>query len=258
MIDYDLQQDIHIAQVYENFINCLKGNARDTWIVIFRENKDQKTFVTWKKHLKQFIKATLPKEPARKQIKYLKNTSKPRKLNVRKWIRRIKIIYSSLPMMGGEKLKEEELMKEVIVNAWMKPFQLSGAHQCDNVKKVLSTLETLENDEQTYSHKHCQKNKNKASTNTNEKNKRKNMCRHHCHPNTKHKWKNCIYNPKSKNYCGHKGKDDKKQQEENHQTSHKQSTTRSSKNKYQSHRDLSSLSENSDTNSNMSYKRAIT
>ena len=95
MIDYDLQQDIHIAQVYENFINCWKGNARDTWITILRENLDQKTFVIWKKHLKQqFIEETIPEEPARKHIKYLKNTSKPRKLNVRKWIRRIKNINS--------------------------------------------------------------------------------------------------------------------------------------------------------------------
>ena len=44
MIDYDLQQDIHIAQVYESFIGCLKGNARDTWIAILKENPGQKTY----------------------------------------------------------------------------------------------------------------------------------------------------------------------------------------------------------------------
>ena len=112
MIDNDLQQDIHIAQVYENFIDCLKGNARDTWIAILRESPAPKTFVTWKKNLKQFIEETLPEEPTRKQIKYLKNTSKPRKLNVRKWIRRIKNINSLSPVMGGEKLDEEELIKK--------------------------------------------------------------------------------------------------------------------------------------------------
>ena len=69
MIDYDLQQDIHIAQVYKFFFECLKGNAKDTWIARLRENLAQKTFVTWKKHLKQIIKETLPREPAKKLIK---------------------------------------------------------------------------------------------------------------------------------------------------------------------------------------------
>ena len=82
-------------------------------------------------------------------------------------------------MMGGEKLDKEELIKEVIApnlpHAWIKPFHLSGAHQHNNPKKVLSALEILENDEQKYSHKPHQKNKNKAPTNTNAKNKHKNL-----------------------------------------------------------------------------------
>ena len=92
IIDYDLQQDIHIDQVYGNFIDCLKGNARGTWIAILKENPGKKTLATWKRHLEQYIKETLPEEPARQQVKYLKNTSKPRKPTVRKWMGRIKIL----------------------------------------------------------------------------------------------------------------------------------------------------------------------
>ena len=42
MIDYSLKQDIQIDQVYENFVDCLKGHARDTWIAILKENPEKK------------------------------------------------------------------------------------------------------------------------------------------------------------------------------------------------------------------------
>ena len=163
MIDYSLQKDLHIEQVYKNFINCLKGSDRDTWIAILRENPGKKISTSWKNHLHQYIKETLPKEPVRKQIKYLKNAGKPRKLTVRKWIRKIKNINSLLPMMGGEKIDEEKLIKDVIAlnlpDSWIKPFNLSGTHQYDTTKKVMSTLEILKNDEQAYSHKLRSRNK---------------------------------------------------------------------------------------------------
>ena len=177
MIDYNLQQDLHIEQVYKNLINCLKESARDTWTAISRKIPGKTTFMTWKNDLHQYIKETLPKESARKKVKYLNNTDKPRKLTIRKWIRRIKNIDCLLPMMGGEKLDKEELIKDVIASnlpdSWIKPFLLSGAHQYDNMKKVISTLEILENDKQAYIHKPRGRNKNITPANTNEKKKTK-------------------------------------------------------------------------------------
>ena len=69
MIDFNLQQDLHIEQVYKNFIDCLKGSARDTWIAILKENLDIHNL---ENHLHQYIKEALPEEPSQKQIKYLK------------------------------------------------------------------------------------------------------------------------------------------------------------------------------------------
>ena len=110
----------------------------------------------------------------------------------------------------------------------------------------MSTLEILENDEQTYKPRH--KNKSKTPSITNEKKKQKNLYRHHRHPNAKHKWKDCIYNPKSKYFCGHTGREDMKPQEENHQTIQKNSTKRTSRNKCQSHQDSSSSLDSSNIN----------
>ena len=222
MIDYELQQDLHIAQVYESFIGCLKGSARDTWIAILKENPGQKTYDQWKKHMGIFVEETLPEESARKQIKYLKNTTKPRKLNVRKWVRRIKNINSLLPMMGGTKLSEEEIVKEVIApnlpESWSKSFHLAGAHLHESTKKAMNVLEILENDEQLHKSKHVKPHQRNQRAQARGKRtpSRKNMCKHHRHPNANHEWKDCIYNPKSKNYCGHKGRQDKKKEEENH------------------------------------------
>ena len=61
MINYNLQQHILIAQVYEQFIDCLKENTRDTWIAIFRENPAQKTFVSWKNISSSLSKKSYPK-----------------------------------------------------------------------------------------------------------------------------------------------------------------------------------------------------
>ena len=72
-------------------------------------------------------------------------------------------------MMGVKKLDEEELIQDLIApnlpDSWIKPFYLSGAHQYDNTKKVMSTLEILENDKQAYSHKPCSRNRTPANTN---------------------------------------------------------------------------------------------
>ena len=121
-----------------------------------------------------------------------------------------------------------------------------------NTKKVMSMLEILENDEQTYAHKPRHQNKNKTTTTMNERRKQKNVCRHHRHPNARHKWRDCICNPKSKNYCRHTGKEDKKQQEENHQTRQITSKKRASRSECKSHQDSSSLLDNSEINSSAS------
>ena len=95
------------------------------------------------------------------------NTKKPQKLAVSKWVRRIKNINSLIPMMGEEKLKEEKLVKNVISpnqpDLWIKPFHLSGAHQYNNAKKVMSTSEVLENNEQMYPFNLRNPNRNKSN-----------------------------------------------------------------------------------------------
>ena len=205
-----------------------------------------------------FIKETLPEESARKQVKYLKNTTKPRKLKVKKWVRRIKNINSLLPMMGGTKLSEEEIVKEVIApnlpELWSKSFHLAGAHLHQSTKKAMNVLEILENDEQLHKPKLAKPYQRNQRTQVREEctPSRKNMCKHHLHPNAKHEWKDCIYNPKSKNYCGHTGKQDKKKEEENHHirskrynktvTRHPMSSSSSSENSLKS--DTSSVESN--------------
>ena len=67
-------------------------------------------------------------------------------------------------MMGGEKLTEEDLVKEVITpnlsDSWIKPFKLNGTHQYNGTKKVMNILEVLESNEQLQQgNQHKQSNK---------------------------------------------------------------------------------------------------
>ena len=57
-------------------------------------------------------------------------------------------------MMGGDKLIEEELVKDVttpnLPDSWIKPFKLSGADQYDNTKITINMLEVLEQELSRY------------------------------------------------------------------------------------------------------------
>lgn len=71
MYDYSMKQDVHIYQVFETFVECLKGYARESWIMMLIEYLEAKTLASWWRHLGRYIKQMSPEEAARKQVKYL-------------------------------------------------------------------------------------------------------------------------------------------------------------------------------------------
>ena len=96
---------------------------------VMNHDVDRKTLASWWRHLGRYIKQMSPEEAARKQVKYLNDIKKSKKLTIWKWNRLI-----------------------------------------------------------------CNINLNK------------NICKYPKHPNSKHEWKDCIYNNQSKNYCVQNGR----------------------------------------------------
>ena len=192
IIDYDLNQDIHITQVYKNFVNCLKGNARETWIAKFEEKSRSKKVCDMEKLSATIHREYLARRNCSKTNIVFKKTKKPRKASSRNYVRRIKNINSLLPMMGGEKLTEEELVEDVIAQnlpgSWIKPFRLSGSHHCNKIKKVISLKKVLGGKEHLYRNKtHPKNNRNHNKTEQpNQNTKLQNPCKNNRHPNGNH------------------------------------------------------------------------
>ena len=113
-INYELNQDVHIDQVYKSFHNCIKGDPRNIWFSIIQDTPLPRSQDSWQAHLELFVVEILPEGPTRKQLNYLKKTRKPKWFTSRQWLRRIRHINSLLPVMGKNKPSEEGIVKDVI------------------------------------------------------------------------------------------------------------------------------------------------
>ena len=206
--------------MYESFHDCIKGDAWNTWVGIIQDTPLPRSQDSWQAQLELFVEEKLPEEPAQKQLNYVKNTCKPKRFTSRQWVQRVKHINSLLLVMGKDRLSEEEIVKDIITQnlpePWMKLFKLSGGHRLRKFKQALDILEVLESNESLYITRQGKKNKprkgkthqnkretskrnNKESAPSKTRNHLKNLCNHPRHTNASHKWKDCIYNRRSKN-----------------------------------------------------------
>ena len=216
---YQVWTDFGDARVYDMFQNCLGGDALDTWfdIVIDEER------VNWQDYVEELIERLMGEEVYENQIDYIMESKKPREMNVRKWILRLKTMNTYLPFLkhggNGNKFSEEELVKIVakgIPQSWKTQFRLSGGHRKQSVLEAQHILQLLEKQEKVQDKKRDVKPRGRgkvddSSSDSRKRNssgkgsekardKPKNPCGIPGHEN--HDWKDCRYNPKGNKFCG--------------------------------------------------------
>ena len=108
---------------------ALRFMIRSPNIYVEMERISSKAYTAWQTHFRFYIDHIMSHDAPRKQLNYMKNTKKLKRLIVSKWIRRIKNIKSLLSTMGGIQMNEKELIQDVIspniLDSWIKAFQLA-------------------------------------------------------------------------------------------------------------------------------------
>jgi hypothetical protein len=72
------------AIIYADFHRCLKGNARDTWDIIF--DNQPRMAVQFQKQIKKLIKKHIGQNTLQNHVLYLEMTRKPENMSVLQWI----------------------------------------------------------------------------------------------------------------------------------------------------------------------------
>ena len=206
------------AEVYDRFKHCLDGDAYDTWdsIVI---DEDQ---AHWDENLCDFMDTLIDDEAYAFQKEYLCDTAKPNGMSTRSWVLRMKAINAYLPTLGLRNgfaaFTELELVRIIsrnIPSAWKSRFRLVDGHQATTTATALKKLILLEREEKRTQTQRLRgsgpsdknnkkKNRRKKGNGSNDDDgdddKPRNPCKLPGHEG--HDYKDCIYNPKSKNYKG--------------------------------------------------------
>ena len=210
---YELWVNLAANNIYRKFRRCLKGEIRASWDELINgEPRDEINFG------EQLIDAH------KNQVNYLRRTSKPNNLPVQKWFKRIRFINRLLPLMsGGAAAKSDEYMMENFVlenipKDWRIQAELKGFSENTPWAEMLTFLQTCEKYLKKVQPKEERTTSNKGThdtdSNTNNSNQKgskngsdkgndgiiKNPCGLPGH--SKHDYKDCKYNPYSKNYCG--------------------------------------------------------
>ena len=145
---YDLFNKESAPEVFSRFRRCLTGNGLDIWLsIIIGKNQDKTNF---EDPLYILIRILLGKDAYNDQVEYLRDTRKPRDINVTSWTRQLKTINSYLELMkkDGKAFTEEGLIRKIIAKyaprVWIDDFKLAGGHKCLTVADCLAKLKLLE------------------------------------------------------------------------------------------------------------------
>ena len=217
-------------RAFRMFRTCLDGDVGDKFDTIQSNTLTINPQVTATQQnfyqcVEQLCSEVFPEEAADNVKDYLKTTTKPRTLNVRQWIARIKTINTYIPLVeqGATSFTDRELIKYVISEnipkSWKAKFLDHGCQSLTTLREIETRLSNFQKSEETcpqeYSRKphhqdhHKGENKpfkdrkngertGKGDNNGYRKGKKtlKNPCRMH---KGEHEWADCPNNPRNKN-----------------------------------------------------------
>ena len=92
----------------------------------------------------------IDEDAVRQQKRYLENTHKPRKMNSKEWLNRLKVMNNYLPRMkeNQNKYSEEDLIKKIvqenIPNSWQEKFELLDDPKATSLRAVQLILQKIE------------------------------------------------------------------------------------------------------------------
>ena len=145
---YELWSEMFDKSVYAKFTRCLKGDSRDAWDDLV--SGETQTEMEFEDYLKDWIEGELGTNAYKPQIKYLKKTSKPSNIDVKKWIKKVRNINAFLPLMSSKaaKMTDIELLEHVILenipNKWIQECDLKGIDEDSKWSEVVDFLLTCE------------------------------------------------------------------------------------------------------------------
>ena len=93
---YKLFKSLGEAEVYDRFKKCLAADSLENWDAIV-VNKDK---ASWDTNLAQLVETLIDDDTFTVQRDYLSETKKPRNMQTRKWILRMKAINTYLPILN--------------------------------------------------------------------------------------------------------------------------------------------------------------
>ena len=192
---YDLFNKESAPEVFSRFRRCLADNGLDTWLSIITGKNQIKT--NFKDSLYVLTRIPLGKDAYNDQVKYLRDTRKPRDINVTSWTRQLKTINSYLELMkkGGKAFTEEELIRQVIAKnaprVWIDNFKLACGHKCLTVVDCLAKLKLLERKDKA-------RQRAKETRENNKRTGKQGEFRNKCKKNGGHEWYDCPDNLNSR------------------------------------------------------------
>ena len=116
-----LKEDTNAEKCLKIMRKCLKGSAKISFLEALADvrgaNATLSTYLEFKESMAKTSSEILGQDAFEKQIEYLKNTKKPKKLTVEEWMRKIKNINFNLPVIdSSEKAIEDKiLLRDVIM-----------------------------------------------------------------------------------------------------------------------------------------------
>ena len=224
---YGLFTELTVTKVIDRFRRCLSGTALEDWDLI-RSTTPANTRDAFLACKFELIEKILDDEAVENQVQYLKRTKKPRSVEVKRWIKRMRLINSFLPKMEANTnaMTEIVLIKECIrpniPNHWMEKFEMQGGKDKSTIKETSKILERIEKWESKGDNNKKPNDSNKrkpeqdSKGNGNKPSKRRdpkpkgilkdgkpkaaveNCCKLPNHQN--HQWKDCVNNPNGKNF----------------------------------------------------------
>ena len=146
---YGLFTELTVTKVIDRFRRCLSGTALEDWDLI-RSTTPANTRDAFLACKFELIEEILDDEAVENQVQYLKRTKKPRSVEVKRWIKRMRLINSFLPKMEANTnaMTEIVLIKECIrpniPNHWMEKFEMQGGKDKSTIKETSRILERIE------------------------------------------------------------------------------------------------------------------
>lgn len=213
---YDLWTELAVNNEYGKFRRCLKGEIRGSWDEILEDEPKSKD--DFQNQLINLVVDELGMDAHKNQVKYLRRTKKPENMPVPKWFKRIRFINGMLHLLsGGATVKSDEYLLENFVlenipNKWLVQAELKGLDDNSGWSEMLTFLQTCEkylnhkkqhpkeDKRPTEKGDRRRDEKKKSGSTTKSSGEIKNPCGFTGH--SKHDYKDCKYNPRSKNFCG--------------------------------------------------------